>query len=87
MESVAVLDSLEVQKARNYKKLEFATAYKIVTRLQNRVTFAKIVIGFSAQKIAYLNWKKFLKQGLRILERESAILRPEDGCTGDFITL
>jgi len=55
MESVAVLDSLEVQKARNYKKLEFATAYKIVTRLQNRVTFAKIVIGFSAQKIAYLN--------------------------------
>jgi hypothetical protein len=31
IESGAFLDNLEVQKARNYKKLEFVNAYKIVT--------------------------------------------------------
>ena len=34
IESGAILDSLEVQKERKYKKLEFATATKIVTRFQ-----------------------------------------------------
>jgi len=35
IESIALLDNLEMQKARDYKKLEFTTAYKIVTQLQN----------------------------------------------------
>jgi len=33
---VTLLENLEVQKAINYKKLEFIIAYKIVTQLQNR---------------------------------------------------
>jgi len=50
---------------------------KRVTIYLNRATILGAVV-------AYLSWRLFWKQGLRILERESAICRPGDWRKGRF---